>query len=47
MPTFGVFVWRNSKWWLVSTWTNKTDATQELAYLRDMLGLTAQLFIEQ
>ena len=41
---FGVFILRNGQWLLHSTWQKQTEALQEVAYIKDMLGLEATMF---
>ena len=44
--TFGVFTLYNGEWKLHSTWSRKSEADREATYLRDMLGLVANVFVK-
>jgi hypothetical protein len=45
--TYGVFILQPDRrsWKLVETYLNRGDAERERAYLSDMLGLTAIVFV--
>lgn len=43
---YGVWIWNAGKWHLSSTWTRKAEADVECAYLRDMCGIDAHVFVK-
>jgi hypothetical protein len=47
LAMYGVFVMRNGKWELVQTYRNLSDATFEVQYLKDCLGIVAKAFRKQ
>jgi len=43
---YGVFIVDAGEWHLHGTFINRADALRELTYIRDMLGLRAEMFIK-
>ena len=43
--TYGLFILNGGEWKFHSSYVNRSDADQELAYVINMLGLTAKVFV--